>query len=389
MDWKKIRLIILSFGAGIMLMTGVLIGSQNHQYFTENRSYAEAGNSSQEKGSTTDDSIPVSSKQLYPLSSNNIIADMVDAAGPAVVRIETKTTPTSRGYSSSPFGDFFGFSFPSEPQESNALGSGFIINDQGYIVTNYHVIEKADSIQVFVSGFDKPFNATVVGKDPELDLAVLKLDSNEKLPYLTLGDSDAIRVGDWSVAIGNPFGLDHTVTVGVISAKSRPLNIGNQKFKNLLQTDTSINPGNSGGPLLNLNGEVIGINTAINAQGQGLGFAIPINTAKEVLDDLINKGKVSRPFVGVGLSDINAESAAYFGFDFKEGTIISQVQEGSAADQAGIKQFDVILEMDGKKIKDSQALVDEIGNHKVGDQVKFLIWRSGDLKTITVTIGEK
>ncbi len=389
MDWNKFRLVILSFAAGIVLMSGVVIGSQNKQFFSDNRSYTEQ-NKGLENASNNADNVPVSSLQLYPISSNNIIADMVDTAGPAVVRIETTSVQTSRGNSSHPFGDFFGFSFPLDQiPESNALGSGFIINEEGYIVTNFHVIEKADSIQVFVSDFEKPFNAKVIGKDPELDLAVLKMEGNQKFPFLTLGDSDSIRVGDWSVAIGNPFGLDHTVTVGVISAKSRPLRIGNQQFKDLLQTDTSINPGNSGGPLLNLYGEVIGINTAINAQGQGLGFAIPINTVKEVLDDLINKGKVSRPFVGIGLSDISADNASYFGFDFKEGTIITRVQEDSAAEKAGLEQFDVILEMDGKKIKNSQALVDEISKLKVGDQKKFLIWRAGELKTITVTIGEK
>lgn len=390
MEWKKFRLVVFSFLAGVLLMSGVIIGSQNQQYFTDHKAYADQS-TDQTSGTNNNNeaTVPVAAQQLYPISSNNIIADMVDAAGPAVVRIETKSTSkTSQGYSN-PFGDYFGFSFPDRQQESSALGSGFIINQEGYIVTNHHVIDSADSIQVFVTGFEKPFNATVVGKDPELDLAVLKMEGNEKFPYLKMGNSDNIRVGEWSVAIGNPFGLDHTVTVGVISAKSRPLQIKSQQFKNLLQTDASINPGNSGGPLLNLNGEVIGINTAINAEGQGLGFAIPINTVKEVLDDLMNKGKVSRPFVGIGLSDLNSDIANYFGFDFKEGSIITRVQEGSAAEKAGLQQYDVILEMDGGKVKNSQDLVDAIGKLKVGDQKKFLIWRSGELKTITVTIGEK
>lgn len=313
---------------------------------------------------------------------------MVELAGPAVVRIETQSAPVSRGYSS-PFGDLFGFNYPSYRLPENALGSGFIINEEGYLLTNYHVIENADSIQVFLSDYEEPFTAKVIGQDAELDLAVLKIEGKQKFPYLQMGDSDAIRVGEWSVAIGNPFGLDHTVTVGVISAKSRPLEINKQKFKDLLQTDASINPGNSGGPLLNLNGQVIGINTAINAEGQGLGFAIPINTVKGVLDDLINNGKVARPFVGIGLSDLNKEIANYFGFDFTEGTIITQVYKDSAGDKAGLKQYDVVLEVDGTKIKNSQALVDLIGKAKVGDKKKFLIWRSGELKTITVEIGEK
>lgn len=387
MEWKKMRLVFFSFLAGVLLMTGVLIGTQNQAYFSDNRSYASSANDQQNSSleHSNVSNIPVTSQQIYPITSNNIIADMVDTVGPAVVRIETTTAPKGRNNVSP-----FGFNFPfDQQQESNALGSGFIINKEGYIVTNYHVIEQADSIQVFVSGFEKPFNATIIGKDADLDLAVLKINAQENFPFIKMGDSNSIRVGDWSVAIGNPFGLDHTVTVGVISAKSRPLQVGNQKFKDLLQTDTSINPGNSGGPLLNLNGEVIGINTAINAQGQGLGFAIPINTVKEVLDDLINNGKVSRPFVGIGLSDLNADIAKYFGFDFKEGTIITQVIEGSAAEKAGLQQYDVILEIDGNKIKNSQDLVDRIGAHKVGDHVKLLIWRSGNLQSVSVTIGEK
>lgn len=383
MTRKSLQLVFFSFLAGVLLMTGVLLGSQNSDYFTPERT--AAAKSSMDNGSVN---VPVYTQQLNPISSDTLIADMVEAVGPAVVRIET-TSAAQRGSSRSPFDDFFGFSFPSNRLPSNALGSGFIINEEGYILTNNHVVDRADSIQVFASNYDKPFTAKLVGKDVDLDLAVLKIESKEKLPYLHMGDSESIRVGDWSIAIGNPFGLDHTVTVGVISAKSRPLQIDNQQFKDLLQTDASINPGNSGGPLLNLNGEVIGINTAINAQGQGLGFAIPINTVKDVLDDLMNKGKISRPFVGIGLSDLNADIANYFGFDFKEGTIITQVHEGSAGDKAGLEQYDVVLEVEGKKIKNSQALVDEIGKAKVGDQKKFLIWRNGALKTIAVTIGEK
>lgn len=386
MDWKKLRLGLGAFLTGVLFMTGVYLGIGSEAEATDRSSNATAQTDPLESGSDHSSSnVAVSTGQsVYPISSNNIIADMVEKAGPAVVRIETTSKPTT-GFSR----NFFGFSFPYEILPENALGSGFIINEEGYLLTNYHVIEDADSIQVFLSDFDEPFKATVIGQDKELDLAVLKIDSTEKFPYLPLGDSDAIRVGEWSVAIGNPFGLDHTVTVGVISAKGRPLTISGQQFKNLLQTDTSINPGNSGGPLLNLQGEVIGINTAINSEGQGLGFAIPINTVKEVLDDLMTKGKISRPFVGVGLSDITDDIADYFGFDFTEGAIITQIYRGSAAEQAGLKQYDVILEVDGSKIKNSQDLVNYIGKKKVGDEVKFLIWRSGELKTIRVIIGER
>jgi S1-C subfamily serine protease len=173
------------------------------------------------------------------------------------------------------------------------MGSGFIISVDGYLITNNHVIDGADSIKVKLLGSEDSYNASIIGTDPEQDLAVLKIDVKYKLPVIPLGDSDRISPGDWAIAIGNPYGLDHSVTMGVISAKGRPLTIQGHTFKSLLQTDASINPGNSGGPLLNLSGEVIGINTAVTVEGQGLGFAIPINTAKEILQDLINKGKIT------------------------------------------------------------------------------------------------
>jgi Do/DeqQ family serine protease len=382
--WKKARLIVFSFLSGVLIMTGVMIGSKNNQYFTEHTSFADVSQEGKQG-----EAKPVSTVTSSPISSNNIIADMVDQAGPAVVRIETTTKVQSNNLDPF-FRNFFGMDSPFyQPEERNALGSGFIINEDGYIVTNNHVIDGADQIQVFVTNFDKPFDAKIIGKDPELDLAVIKIDSNKKLPYLTLGDSDSIRVGDWSVAIGNPYGLDHTVTVGVISAKERPQTIGNQHFTNLLQTDTAINPGNSGGPLLNLNGEVIGINTAINAEGQGLGFAVPINPVKEVLDDLIKNGKVARPWVGVYLQDLDADLINYFGIDFKEGAVISQVVNGSPAAKAGLQRGDIIVELDGVKIKDSQHLIEVVGKAKIGEKKKLLIWRQGELKSITVTIGEK
>lgn len=251
------------------------------------------------------------------------------------------------------------------------------------------MIDGADTIQVFISGQDKPIAARVVGRDPELDLAVLKINSDGKLPYLKLGDSDKIEVGEWSVAIGNPFGLDHTVTVGVISAKGRPLTINGQNFKNLLQTDASINPGNSGGPLLNLKGEVIGINTAINAQGQGLGFAIPINTAKSVLDDLITKGKVSHPWVGIGVYTLTKDLANYYGLSVEEGVLISQIYNNSPAEKAGLQPGDVVLEIDKQKVTTSEQLVDIISKAKVGEVKRFLINRQGKLITVAVSIGEK
>jgi serine protease Do len=382
MTWKKVRTIFFSFMAGAILMGGVWMSNQNDEFFSSDKAFAEA--TEQKSAAVNDD--------IAPISSDNVIAEMVKKAGPAVVRIETSSKITTNGLSDRErlFREFFGFNpFPDQGESRNGLGSGFIINEDGYILTNHHVVDSADTIQVFMAGKEKPIKAKVIGKDPELDLAVLKVEVNEKLPYLKMGDSEKIEVGEWSIAIGNPFGLDHTVTVGVISAKGRPLTIEGRQFKNLLQTDASINPGNSGGPLLNLKGEVIGINTAINSQGQGLGFAIPINTVQEVLDDLIKNGKVSRPWLGVGIQDLNEELANYFGIDFDEGVIIAQVYEGSPAAQAELKQGDVIVEVDGKKIKNTEELIEIISKSKIGEIKKLLIWRDGSLMPVRVKIAER
>ena len=221
------------------------------------------------------------------------IADMVAAAGPAVVEIQTEVaTQVDNPFFNDPFfQQFFGQNF-SQPQTEvqQGLGSGFLISPDGYLLTNEHVIDGATVITVTIAGKPQPVSAQVVGSEKDLDLAVLKVNAGSNLPYLKLGDSDNSRVGDWAIAIGNPYGLDNTVTVGVISAKGRPVTVQDHNYPNLLQTDASINPGNSGGPLLNLNGEVIGINTAVDEQAQGIGFAIPINTAKNLIDS-VNKNQ--------------------------------------------------------------------------------------------------
>jgi S1-C subfamily serine protease len=219
------------------------------------------------------------------------IADIVAAASPAVVEIQTEeTTQVSNPFAGDPlFQQFFGQNFgQSQTEVEQGLGSGFLISPDGYILTNEHVIDGATSITVTMDGQTKSIPAQVVGSDTNLDLAVLKVSAGSNLPYLKLGDSDGMRVGEWVIAIGNPYGLDHTVTVGVLSAKARPVSAGSHNYPNLLQTDASINPGNSGGPLLNLNGEVIGINTAVAEQAQGIGFAIPSNTANNDLSSLMN-----------------------------------------------------------------------------------------------------
>lgn len=318
------------------------------------------------------------------------IADIVEKAGPAVVRIDTiAETRISSPFNDPFFRQFFGDQFYMGPQEQRGLGSGFIISPDGYILTNQHVIEGAKQVKVTVVGYDKPFNAKVVGADATLDLAVLKIDAGKALPYLTLGDADKVRVGEWAIAIGNPDGLDHTVTVGVISAKGRPIDVQDRHYENLLQTDASINPGNSGGPLLNLKGEVIGINTAVNASAQGIGFAIPSSTVKPVLNDLMTKGKIARPWLGVALASVTPDIAEMLGLENAEGALVGEVVEGSPAAKAGIQKYDAILKLDGQKVKDANDLVKKVQSLKIGQQVKLQIYRRGQIIEISVVLGEK
>jgi len=272
--------------------------------------------------------------------------------------------------------------------EQHGIGTGFIINEEGYVLTNQHVIDGASKITVNLNG-NKKYLARVVGQDYDLDLAVLKIDAQEKLATLKMGDSDAIRVGEWVVAIGNPYGLDHTVTAGVVSAKGRPIQIENRVYKNLIQTDAAINPGNSGGPLLSTKGEVIGINTAVDAQAQGIGFAISINTAKEVLDELINKGKVIRPYIGVWLQPVDEKLASYLGVNQAEGMVVANVVAGGPAAQAGLKKYDVIIKVDKKTINNYDELQEILKSKRVGDKVLLEIIRNQKPLLVTVNLAEK
>ncbi|NPV27404.1 MAG: PDZ domain-containing protein [Firmicutes bacterium] len=332
--------------------------------------------------------------QLQIPTEPNTIADIVEATGPAVVKIETRTTvrgsATMDPFLNDPFfRQFFGGSFQSRPRVSQGLGSGFIITKDGYILTNEHVVDGADEISVTILGYDQPLPAKLIGADHDLDLAVLKVEAEKDLPFLQLGESDKTRVGEWVIAIGNPYGLDHTVTVGVISAKGRPVTVQDRQYRNLLQTDASINPGNSGGPLLNLRGEVIGINTAVNAQAQGIGFAIPTSTVQGVLKDLINNGKVAHPWLGVSLLPVTKEIARSLGLEQAVGAVVNGVVSGSPAERAGLKAGDVIQEYNGVAIKNPQDLVEQVAQTPVGSQVVVKLNRKGKTQEITVTIGEK
>ncbi len=323
------------------------------------------------------------------ITGSSVIADIVETASPVVVWIETTFEQKQPSFSFSPFGDFG----PAEPVPSKGLGSGFFFNDDGYILTNYHVVDGAKEINVKLKDQKESFPATFVGGDRILDMAIIKINT-KKNPYLKFGDSDKARVGEWVIAIGNPFILDLTVTVGIISAKGRPLMVGSRNtnlYDNMIQTDAAINPGNSGGPLLNIKGEVIGINTAINAAGQGLGFAIPINTVQDNLKELMTKGKISHPWLAVSLKDIqelNPQTREYFNITKDEGVMISPAKNGPAA-KAGLRQYDIILEVNHQSVANSEALIAMIRKFKVGDKITVLILRNGNLLTKEVTLEER
>lgn len=340
----------------------------------------------------TDDAYAKAAASSDTIVGTNIIEKIVDTAGSAVVKLETTVTTTSSNpfFEDPFFREFFGDGY-NTPQKrvQQGLGSGFIISKDGYILTNNHVIEGANEVKVYLSDRNEPYEAKIIGSDADLDLAVVKIEAGNDLPMLKLGDSNNTRVGNWVIAIGNPYGLDHTVTVGVISAKGRPITVDGNEFKDLIQTDASINPGNSGGPLLNLAGEVVGINTAISAQAQGIGFAIPSSTVVQVLDQLLENGKVIRPWLGVYMQPVTDELAKYFGLDKAEGALIGAVQEGSPAAQAGIQRGDIILEYNKTKITSPEDLQAAVKASKIGDKVVMLVYRNERSEYVTVMIGEK
>ena len=326
--------------------------------------------------------------------------ELVEEAGQAVVHISTvkvvKTSDKMKQFlepfqkKGSPFEDFFdqffGDGVPKKRKEK-ALGSGFIISAEGFVVTNNHVVQKADEIEVILKKGEKSYPAEVVGTDPETDLALLKIDADRDLPVLQFGDSDHIKVGQWVVAIGNPFGLDHTVTAGIISAMGRVIGAG--PYDDFLQTDASINPGNSGGPLLNLDGEVIGINTAIVAGGQGIGFAIPSNMAEGIIGQLKEFNKVKRGWLGVVIQDVDANTAKALGLSEPEGALIASVQPGDPADKAGLQVGDVILAVNGQSIADAGELTRTIGHLSPDKEVEIRVWRKGEVHEFAVLLGER
>lgn len=325
--------------------------------------------------------------------------------GPAVVfiKVEKEVKQQSIGSDSlggSPFGDeFFRRFFGQQPQQRRSpkqvpkhnevgQGSGFIISSDGYIMTNNHVVEGADKVTVqLLDGSE--YEAKIIGTDPPTDVALIKIDVDEKLPALKLGDSDKLEVGDWVLAFGNPFGLSHTLTAGIVSAKGRS-GMGLSDYENFIQTDAAINPGNSGGPLVNLDGEVVGMNSAIYSRSggyMGIGFAIPINMAKEIRQQLIKYGGVTRGRLGIYIQDLTKDLADSFAIDQHEGILVAQVMEDSPAEKAGIQQGDVILKLNGKKITKVATFRNKIAMTRPESQVKLLVLRNGNKKKITATIG--
>jgi len=342
----------------------------------------------------------VYAKSADIISVPGSFSEVAEMVSPAVVNIRTVKTikgggPVFRNFQRDPrgrehpFDDFFERFFGEERQrefKQPSLGSGFIIDKKGYVVTNNHVIEDADQIKVKLDD-EHEYDAEVVGRDPNTDIALLKIKTDKNLPVVKLGDSDKLKIGQWVVAIGSPFGLERTVTAGIVSAKGRV--IGSGPYDDFIQTDASINPGNSGGPLLNMKGEVVGINTAIIAAGRGIGFAIPVNLAEGIIAQLKSEGEVTRGWLGVAIQDLTGEMAEYYGLKDRKGVLVADVFKGDPADAAGIKDKDIILEVNGRKIETSRQLTTMIAGLKVGETAEVEVFRNGKIKTFNIKLAKR
>ncbi|HEY8392318.1 MAG TPA: trypsin-like peptidase domain-containing protein [Capillibacterium sp.] len=329
-------------------------------------------------------------------SWENAIINVNIKVAPAVVYIDTERTIRTNPMIPEFFREFFGPGFfddfyGGQEYVQQGTGSGFIVRPDGYVVTNYHVIENADKITVNLRG-GKKYEAKVVGADKKYDLAILKINATN-LPYLELGDSDALQIGQWVVAFGNPYGLHETVTTGIISALNRSLSSTDEEGY-LIQTDAAINPGNSGGPLVDLKGRVIGINEAILSNAQNIGFAIPIKLLKDNLDALINEGKITHkesttPWLGIYMTTINKDLALYYNLPFENGVYVYRVVEDSPAAKAGLRAHDFITQINQEEIKSADDLSNKVKKMKVGDKVSLLVWRGNAFKKIDVVLEAK
>ena len=333
-------------------------------------------------------------KALPAAGNGGSLAPLAEALKPSVVNIRvTKVQKTGMSMGGlpqgGPFDEFFKHFFPNgvpQPYERKVqgAGSGVIISEDGYILTNNHVVEDASEVHVTLSD-GRELEAKVVGLDPKTDLAVLKVDDGDHLPAARMGDSEALRVGDQVLAVGNPFGLGHTVTSGIVSAKDRVIGAG--PYDDFIQTDASINPGNSGGPLFNMAGEVVGINTAIIPYGQGIGFAIPVNTAKALIPQLVEDGEVTRGYIGVHIQDVTEDLAKALALDEKHGALVAEVVADGPADEAGVKRGDVIVSFGGKKVETSHDLPALVAASPVGEKTTLTVLRKGSERELTIKVG--
>ncbi|MBP3962218.1 S1C family serine protease [Paenibacillus lignilyticus] len=412
---SPLKAMFASFLAGVVVVGSLMFVSDKQNWFTADQALSQTSEqASSAVGKAGDDGkVSAAADVVRP----NNIAQLFEKASPAVVKIETFTKQRAGGAQGNSMDDFFSQFFGDQGGQGGqgqddgsgqgstdqgsgeltpeGIGTGFFFDSTGYILTNQHVIGDADEIQVTVQGHNKPLVAKKLGSDYNLDLAVLKVEGTD-FPTLPIGSSDKINIGDWVVAIGNPYGFDHTVTVGVLSSKERPISIpdsqGTRQYEHLLQTDASINPGNSGGPLLNLQGEVIGINTAVSSQAQGIGFAIPTSTIQEVLENLKANKEIPKkpvPFIGANLAEITDEIAKELGLSSKEGSIVSSVLYKSPAYMADLRQYDVITGLDGTKYSNREDLIAQIQKKAVGDTATLNIIRNGDKMDLKVTVGNK
>ncbi|HEX2254744.1 MAG TPA: Do family serine endopeptidase [Thermoanaerobaculia bacterium] len=330
-------------------------------------------------------------------------ADLAEAVEPAVISIRADTFQSSAPRQMlDPFEFFFGprreqgAPGPEEEGEQGppgqgfreeSGGSGFVISPDGLIATNNHVVQGADRLVVLLEGREYP--AEVKGTDPETDLALIQIDAGRKLRYLRLGDSERLRVGDWIMAIGSPLSLEHTVTVGVVSAKGRSLQVLDPSFENFIQTDAAINFGNSGGPLVNMAGEVVGIATLINFGAENIGFAVPVNTLKSILPQLRDEGRVTRGYLGVEISNLDYERARAFGLESTDGALVGTVREGQPAAEAGLRHGDIVLRVDAVEVEETRDLIDYVSAKRPGDTVELEVWRDGQRVELEVELGER
>lgn len=414
--------------AGMLIMTGGMIYADRSNLFTGDQAAvpASTSQSTTQSAGSGGSSSSQATQASYTITNPGDVTNVVNQAGPAVVKIETLVSSSKQSSSTSPYGSndpfyrfFFGDDYYGGSQDNGSgsqgngsgsqggssdqlvptgIGSGFIFENTGYILTNEHVVHNADVVQVTVQGTEKPYEAKVLGTSYELDLAVLKIEGDGSFPSIPLADSDSASVGEWLVAIGNPQGFDHTVTTGVLSAKERSITIAgengekNREYEHLLQTDASINPGNSGGPLLNLTGEVVGINVAVSSDAQGIGFAIPTSTIIEVLDKLKNNEEIPQkpvPFIGAKLMTMTDEVARQMGTDVKEGSVVSDIVYRSPAYLADLRPYDIITGADGKSFATKETLIEYIQSQEVGTEVTFNVVRDDRKLDLKITIGNK